>query len=95
MGNQYTEKLSDPRWMMLRVRIIQRDGNICVQCRSTGELHVHHSHYRDGREPWEYRDADLHTLCSRCHEKVHGIPIVTPLISSRRNKKVYPEWDSD
>jgi len=76
MGNGYTEQLSDLRWKTLRERIASRDGRACVQCRGGGELHVHHSHYRAGREPWEYRDSDLFTLCKKCHDKVHDLPVV-------------------
>jgi len=77
-GTPYIEQLKDPRWTALRDRILQRDWHRCVQCRTGGELNVHHSHYRAGRRPWEYRDADLFTLCKRCHEKIHGLPPLTP-----------------
>lgn len=71
----YAEKLSDPKWITKRARIRERDGGKCVQCGTGGEVHVHHSHYRAGREPWDYRDSDLFTLCKGCHEKNHGIEL--------------------
>lgn len=71
----YAEKLNDPRWIAKRDRIRERDGNKCVQCGEGGEIHIHHSHYRAGREPWEYRDSDLFTLCKKHHETNHGIEL--------------------
>ena len=35
-------------------------------------LNVHHICYREGREPWEYEEQELVTLCPECHEKVHN-----------------------
>jgi len=80
MSNQYAAQLSDPHWKELRDRIVSRDGGRCVQCGSTDELNVHHSHYREGRAPWEYRDSDLFTLCGAHHRKVHGIPEVREIL---------------
>lgn len=34
-------------------------------------LHVHHTYYQKGLEPWEYPESDLQTLCWRCHEELH------------------------
>ena len=76
--SDYSEKLKDPRWIEAASRIRDRDQNMCVQCGSGGEVHVHHSHYRQGREPWEYRESDLFTLCRKCHEKNHGIELPGP-----------------
>lgn len=69
----YHDDLKDPRWLDLRDRIKSRDGWKCVQCSGGGELHVHHTYYRDGRRAWEYRESDLVTLCAECHKKNHGI----------------------
>lgn len=30
-------------------------------------MHVHHVMYKQGREPWEYDDINLITLCEYCH----------------------------
>jgi ferredoxin len=72
MKKKYAEMLKDPRWISLRDRIKERDGK-CVQCGSVGLLHVHHTHYRPKRMPWEYRESDLISLCERCHCKAHAI----------------------
>lgn len=35
------------------------------------ELNVHHKYYMEGKEPWEYDDDALITLCPPCHKKEH------------------------
>jgi hypothetical protein len=45
----------------------------------TRNLHVHHTVYYQGKEPWEYPDELLESLCWKCHEDVHSdneIPIL-------------------
>lgn len=39
-------------------------------------LNVHHKLYVKGRNPWEYMDEDLITLCIDCHRKVHETEII-------------------
>lgn len=67
----YSEKLKDPRWQRKRLEVMSRDNFTCVSCRSTDKtLHVHHQLYiNDGRDPWEYHNLLLVTLCYECHEK--------------------------
>ena len=71
---EYAEKLRDPRWQEKRLKIIKRDKNRCVICKMSPDidpetiLHVHHTFYIDGWEPWEYPDYSLRTLCSDHHE---------------------------
>lgn len=36
-------------------------------------LQVHHCKYESGRQPWEYPDEVLRTLCDECHEIRHSI----------------------
>lgn len=65
----YSEKLKDPQWQKKRLEILQRDEFSCQVCgdeRST--LHVHHRRYINGREPWEYTNDQLVTLCENCHQ---------------------------
>jgi len=65
---EYSKKLKDPRWQKTRLKIFERDDWACRQCgddKST--LHVHHRRYLKGREPWEYPDVGLVTLCEDCH----------------------------
>jgi len=65
----YAEKLRDPRWQKKRLEVLQRDGWTCQRCNAKDKtLHVHHYHYVRGKEPWEYENNSLVTLCERCHE---------------------------
>lgn len=65
----YSEKLTDPRWQQKRLRIFERDGFACRNCGDgTSTLNVHHIVYLSGRDPWEYEDKALLTLCEQCHK---------------------------
>jgi hypothetical protein len=67
----YSEKLKDPRWQQMRLKIMERDGFACRKCASKDKtLHVHHSYYTKGAEPWEYEPTALITLCEGCHKDV-------------------------
>lgn len=64
----YWEKLKDPRWQKKRLDILSRDEWACCGCgESESTLHVHHGYYAKGRDPWEYEDCTLWTLCEECH----------------------------
>lgn len=68
-NKKYHELLKDPRWQKKRLEIMQRDGFKCCMCggeKST--LNVHHKYYIFEREPWNYPDNLLVTLCESCHE---------------------------
>lgn len=50
--------------------IFQRDNFTCQQCENTEQTqHVHHKYYEWGRDPWDYPDDVLITLCCVCHEQ--------------------------
>jgi len=69
----YSEKLKDPRWQRKRLEILQRDGWTCLCCEATDKtLHVHHILYWPKRNPWEYEDCFLQTLCEDCHAEMDG-----------------------
>lgn len=61
--------MKSDRWRKKRVKVLDRDGHKCVQCkRGDGPLQVHHLTYeRYGNE----RLDDLVTLCERCHSTEH------------------------
>lgn len=63
-------KYKDPRWKKRRDEIVVRDGHKCQECGSTVGLQVHHRYYRKNRDPWDYPDFCLVTLCDGCHELV-------------------------
>jgi 5-methylcytosine-specific restriction endonuclease McrA len=77
----YEDKLLDCRWLAKSKSIKQRDFYTCTKCRSNQRLEVHHKIYVSGRQPWEYEDRYLVTLCNKCHSKVHennpGINLLT------------------
>lgn len=67
----YAEKLKDPRWQELRLKVMERDGFCCVACSNKEKtLHVHHCSYVKGINPWEYPHQCLVTLCDSCHERI-------------------------
>lgn len=65
----YSEKLKDPQWQKMRLKVMERDN---WQCQSCGDkkltLHIHHKIYLKGKEPWESQESDLVTLCEKCHK---------------------------
>ena len=71
-SEKYAEKLEDPRWKAKRLEILKRDNCTCQWCGSTHNLQVHHHYYVWGREPWEYDDKALITVCRRCHKWWHS-----------------------
>lgn len=97
----YKDKLKDPRWISRKRDILIRDKYACMLCGSRGkdgsELHVHHLHYIKGREPWQYSDLNLVTLCDRCHNEVHKHGVKLVLRESRISDKMICEesvvWD--
>ena len=73
----YVEMLLTERWRNKRELILERDKHQCRNCGSTNQLQVHHRQYhidtKTGfkREPWDYNDKYLITLCDQCHEAGH------------------------
>lgn len=64
----YSNKLSDPRWFNKRNKIKSRDNYCCQVCASSKNLVVHHRYYDGFKDPWDYEDDALITLCQPCHE---------------------------
>jgi len=64
----YSEKLTDPKWYDKRLEILERDENKCRICEEEKNLQVHYTRYFKNREPWEYDNSILMTLCKDCHE---------------------------
>jgi hypothetical protein len=70
MVDKYSDKLKDPRWQKKRLEILQRDNWECQRCEDKkSTLHVHHRRYIPGRDPWDYPEETLVTLCEDCHEE--------------------------
>ena len=70
--SSYVEKFKDPRWQKKRLEIMERDDFTCTICgNSEKTLNVHHGYYERGKQPWDYPDIALKTLCEDCHEEWH------------------------
>lgn len=71
----YSEKLLDPRWQQMRLRVYERDGFKCKICKdSTKTLNAHHVHYHPYAEgPWDYEMDTIITLCVDCHSQEHEV----------------------
>jgi len=68
----YKEKLKDPRWQKKRLEIMQRDGFQCQCCFDReSTLVVHHKKYITNKEPWDYDNEYLITICEDCHDSIH------------------------
>jgi len=65
---KYAIKYKDPRWQKKRLEVMQRDEFRCLHCgNEKATLNVHHCFYVAGRDPWEYDNECLQTLCEECH----------------------------
>lgn len=74
----YGALLLRPEWKLKRQRILRRDNYTCQFCGATTDLQVHHRQYHYiGRlemfkDPWDYPDECLITICRRCHNRGHA-----------------------
>lgn len=65
----YWEKLRDPRWQQMRLRVMAREKFACQECGdTTTTLNVHHTYYERKKDPWDYYEGSLKCLCEPCHE---------------------------
>lgn len=69
----YSERLLDPRWQQLRLRVFERDNWTCRNCGEKNKtLNAHHFHYHPCAEgPWDYDPETIITLCADCHSDEH------------------------
>lgn len=67
---EYREKLKDPRWQKMRLKIFERDKWTCRNCEDKEtSLHIHHIFYESDKDPWDYPENSLITLCKDCHQE--------------------------
>lgn len=73
LQKQYSDKFLNPKWQKFRLAIFERDGFMCVRCDDNkSTLHAHHTYYEDfGRDPWDYDEDCVITLCEECHSQEH------------------------
>ena len=68
----YWEKLKDPRWQKMRLKVMETANFECVDCGdSESTLNVHHSYYKKSADPWDYEMESLQCLCEDCHKRQH------------------------
>jgi hypothetical protein len=71
--NSYSEKLKDPRWQKKRLKVMEYANWRCQICGCKDKtLHIHHSYYIRGKQPWQYPEGSLICICHACHDKIHG-----------------------
>lgn len=88
----YSERLRHPKWQKRRLQIMERDGWKCSSCGVDDQpLNVHHRRYIRGREPWEYCDLDLMTLCDKCHAMTHRVIDAFRNVPERRRLELLNE----
>lgn len=72
--SDFWKKYKHPLWQEKRLRIMERDGFVCKICGGKDEtLNVHHGYYERGKDPWDYDDDTMHTLCDSCHDENHAL----------------------
>lgn len=95
-SSSYSEKLRDPRWQRKRLEILNRDKFTCIQCKCTDKtLHVHHCFYEWGRDPWDYPDTSLITLCETCHEDESALADMKKLVITELSARGALSWHYD
>ena|ERR1700749_4848992 len=64
----YAKKLASPKWQQRRLEIMNRDNWTCRHCGdTTTQLEVHHIDYWENKQPWDYHENMLITVCRKCH----------------------------
>lgn len=71
MAISYRINYGDKKWVLQRKRVLERDGHACRVCGARNKLCVHHLKYNPEGTAYVPDDADLITLCQKCHRNVH------------------------
>lgn len=64
---EYKEYLNTDKWKIKRVRVLQRDKNLCQACLTSPANQVHHLTYA---HVFDEPLFDLISVCARCHNKI-------------------------
>lgn len=81
---------STQEWERTRLRILDRDSNICQACKGKAECAHHLMYERLGKE----NDLDLISLCHRCHTEVHDRQDRLPGILKLSPKEIASLWET-
>lgn len=88
----YSDKLKDPRWQKVRLRVMDVNDFKCLICdRGDKTLHVHHKKYTTPN-PWDEPIENLRCVCEECHNYIHdkeSIDFVRDAIIEYINKGEY------
>ena len=63
-------RLDPESYEALRQQVLRRDGWRCQSCGTMSNLEVHHQNFRS--RLGDDSEANLITLCPKCHSWVHG-----------------------
>ncbi len=96
MAKSYAEKLRDPRWQKMRLKVLEAAGWKCSDCKDEDvPLEVHHRIYLPKREPWEYPLENFVACCGSCHENrgeiAHRSRLFFQLIEPRTANSILDE----
>lgn len=68
-------------WQRKRLEIMQRDDFTCQFCGDKETtLNTHHILYLSSRNPWQYEDDCLITICEKCHEEEEKMKDADPYL---------------
>ena len=80
---KYQNYLLSNKWKIKRAQALDRDKNICQECKKSEAQEVHHKTYDSlYNEPLE----DLISVCKDCHVKIH---IINDLEKKQQYNKTY------
>jgi len=70
---EYHDFLKTPYWKTVAQHVLYKSEYTCQQCDSKERLVVHHKTYKHHGQEHLYWKEDLICICTKCHEKIHGI----------------------
>lgn len=94
----YSESLKEPAWQKKRLEIFSRDEWKCRLCgASQRQLCVHHLCYAKYGHWSGVPDRFLITICSQCHEELHGfrVAVATKTKKPTNNSSPKEYWASE
>lgn len=91
-SKEYEEYIKSNEWQETRQRIFKRDNYRCVKCGASKNLQVHHITYENMGEE---KDADLVTLCEKCHNGTHNPTTLDYLLLACANAYIVYDNSTD